>query len=94
MLTGRFIGDYSRGDEFIYKDVGRLLNDSKVATIEIFDTCYEVSDIYTNVGDGYWRQILNYIYRFDPFCHQHHCRLQSDVGEFSNVRMFEFSFVR
>lgn len=57
MLTGRFIGDYSRGDEFIYKDVGRLLNDSKVATIEIFDTCYEVSDIYTDVGDRYWSKV-------------------------------------
>ena len=45
ILTGRFIGDYSRGDEFIYKDVGRILNDSKVATIEIFDTCYEVGII-------------------------------------------------
>ena len=66
ILTGRFIGDYSRGDEFIYKDVGRLLNDSKVATIEIFDTCYEVSDIYTDVGDGFLalqiRTFLSLIY--------------------------------
>ena len=66
ILTGRFIGDYSRGDEFIYKDVGRLLNDSKVATIEIFDTCYEVSDIYNDVGDGFLalqiRTFLSQIY--------------------------------
>ena len=47
LTTGRFIGNYSRGDEFIYKDVGKVLNDSKINTLEIFDTCAEVCQIFS-----------------------------------------------
>ena len=45
-MTGRFIGDYSNETELLYRDTGKILNDSKVNTIEVLDTSSKVSLLY------------------------------------------------